>query len=124
MDGWEKSRWPGGRLAPKSVYSISYPKSVVEQFKQLLAQAKKEAAPDALATKRLTYFSYCFDDFFKEYAAVMEGEGQRTIKSFKVAANPIIDGTLDDAVWQKSHVNIPLKYDLCSLSMEYRSALR
>jgi hypothetical protein len=126
MDGWEKSRWPGGRLAPKSVYSISYPKSVVEQFKQLLALAKKEAAPDVLATKRLAYFSYCFEDFFKEYAAVMEGEGQRTIKSFKVAANPIIDGNLDDAVWQKAEPVVLMKNEggkevACKYPTEVRS---
>jgi hypothetical protein len=109
MDGWEKSRWPEGRLAPKSIYTVSYPKATVEQIRKLLAQAKTEAAPDALATRRLAYFSYCFDDFFKEYAAVMEGAGQRKLVIFKVAANPVVDGNLDDAAWQKAEPAVLVK---------------
>jgi hypothetical protein len=109
MDGWEKSRWPEGRLAPKSVYTDSYPKTAVDQIRKLLAQAKTEAAPDVLAARRLAYFSFCFDDFFKEYAAVMEGVGQRTVIAFKVAANPAVDGVLDEAAWQKAEVVLLVK---------------
>jgi hypothetical protein len=102
MDGWEKSRWPEGRLAPRSIYTLSYPKDVVDRFRHLLAQARAEAAPDPLATRRLAYFADCFDDFFKEYAAVMENAGQHKLIVTKVAANPILDGSLDDPVWQKA----------------------
>jgi hypothetical protein len=109
MDGWEKSRWPDARLAPKSVYTVSYPKAMMDQFRQLLAQAKAEAAPDALASRRLAYFSFCFDDFFKEYAAVMEGAGQRSVVAFKVAANPVVDGSLDEAAWQKAEPVVLMK---------------
>ena len=25
IDGWENSRWPGGRISSKNIYAISYP---------------------------------------------------------------------------------------------------
>ena len=109
MDGWEKSRWPGGRLAPKSVYTVSYPKATVEQVKTLLAKAKVEAAGDELTARRVAYYAYCFDDFFKEYAAVMEGAGQHTLVAFKVASNPVIDGDLSDEVWKKAEPALLMK---------------
>jgi hypothetical protein len=109
MDGWEKSRWPDARLAPKSVYTVSYPKEMIAQFRQLLAQAKTEAASDPLASRRLAYFAYCFDGFFKEYAAVMEGAGQRSLVAYKVAAAPVVDGALDEAAWQKAEPVVLMK---------------
>jgi hypothetical protein len=102
MDGWEKSRWPEGRLAPKSIYTASYPKAAVDRFQHMLAQARAEAARDPLAARRLAYFAYYFDDFFKEYAAVMENAGQHQLVIVKVAANPAMDGSLDDPVWRKA----------------------
>jgi hypothetical protein len=102
LDGWEKSRWPEGRLSPKAIYEISYPKATIQEMKQLLRQASREAAADAQAAGRLAYFADCFDDFFQEYAAVMEGAGQRILEAQKVDANPTVDGNLDDAVWAKA----------------------
>lgn len=110
-DGWEKSRWPGGRLTPKAVYELSFPKKALETIKELLAKAKTEAAPDALAAKRLAWFSGIFQAGFDEYQTVMEGTGVQPMTAFKVAKTPVIDGVLDDEDWKKAEPVFLKKFD-------------
>lgn len=110
-DGWEKSRWPNGRLTPKAVYEQSFPKPVLLKLQGLLAKAKAEAAPDAQAARRLAWFSAIFQAGFDEYATVMEGTGVQPITAVKVAKNPVIDGVLDEPDWQKAEPVFLKKYD-------------
>ena len=110
-DGWEKSRWPNGRLTPKAIYELSYPKATMDRIRTLLAKAKIDAAPDALATKRLAYFSSIFQRGFDEYSTVMEAAGVQQMTAFKVAQAPVIDGLLDDAAWKTAEPVLFAKYD-------------
>ncbi len=125
MDGWEKSCWPEAALAPKSIYTLSYPKATMDQFRALISQAKKEAAADDLATRRLAYFSYSFDAAYNEYAAVMENAGQHKMVAYKVAANPVVDGSLDDAVWSKAEPVLLMKNsDAGEVACKYPTQVR
>ncbi|MBM4040130.1 MAG: DUF4838 domain-containing protein [Planctomycetes bacterium] len=100
VDGWEKSRWPGGILSPKAIYAFSYPPKTVEQMKQLLARARAEAAGDPLATQRVEYYATPFADFFEEFETVVEGKGARPLIVQKVSENPVISGKLDEELWK------------------------
>ena len=110
-DGWEKSRWPNGRLTPKAVYELSFPKATLDKFRELLAKAKTEAEPDALASKRLAFFSSIFQTAYDEYAIVMEGTGVQPMSAFKVAKSPVVDGKLDDEQWKIAEPVFLKKYD-------------
>ena len=110
-DGWEKSRWPNGNLTPNAVYTHSYPKQMLERMRVLLAKAKTEAAPDAVAAKNLIYFSDVFQIGFDEYVTVMEGSGVQSMTAFKVARLPTIDGKLDEEEWNKAEPVFLKKFD-------------
>jgi hypothetical protein len=101
-DGWEKSRWPGGRLSPKGIYEVSYPKDKVQRMQELLKTAREQAAGDPAALAHLDYYETPFAEFLTEYKAVIEGEGAHSLTAQKVGENPVIDGKLDDPVWQKA----------------------
>ncbi len=100
--GWEKSRWPGGRLSPKAIYEVSYPKAAVRKMQALLKDARALAAGDEAVLAHLAYYETPFGEFFEEFAAVVEGKGSRPLIAKKVGDNPIIDGKLDDAVWKEA----------------------
>ena len=100
LDGWEKSRWPGGRLSPKAVYQVSYPRATVLRMQELLEEARRRAAGDETALGRIDYYETPFGEFVKEFEAVIEGKGQHRLVAKKVGENPVIDGRLDDPVWQ------------------------
>lgn len=100
IDGWEKSRWPGGRLSPKGIYEYSYPREDVVHMEQLLAKARQEAKGDELILKRIEYYAIPFAAFFEESKDHAEGTGRTAVLAQKVGENPVVDGKLDDAAWQ------------------------
>ncbi len=102
IDGWEKSRWPGGILSPKAVYTYSYPAQTVQRMQALLEQARKEAGGNTEVLAHIDYFATPYPDFIREYESVVEGKGVHSIVVQKVGENPVMDGKLDDAVWQKA----------------------
>lgn len=104
--GWEKSRWPGGRLSPKGIYEESFPKKTVQKMQGLLKKAREQAAGNELVLKRLDYYEKPFEEFFTEYKAVMEGEGTRQLVAQKVGENPKIDGKLDEQLWLRAPVTL------------------
>ena len=106
-DGWEKSRWPGGRLTPKAIYETSYPRRDVQKMEALLARARREAAGDELVRKRLDYVAGPLERFFAESKAIIEGTERRAVVARKVGENPVIDGRLDDDVWRRAEA-VPL----------------
>ena len=101
IDGWEKSRWPGGRFSPRGIYTASFPPETVEKIKSLLAKARELAVDDELATARLNYCAPALEAFFEE-AAMMAGEGFRPLLAQKVGELPNIDGELNDAQWKRA----------------------
>ena len=102
IDGWEKSRWPGGRLSPKAIYETSYPRDDVLRMEALLKQARKEAADDATVTQRLDYLAAPLEAFFTESREYAEGSARTVLVAQKVGEDPIIDGKLDDDAWKQA----------------------
>jgi len=101
IEGWEKSRWPGGRFSPKGIYEVSFTPAMVEQMKELFAQAREQGRGDKLTTERLDYYAPALESFFTE-ADMMSGEGFRPLSAYKVGENPVIDGQLTDAQWERA----------------------
>ena len=103
-EGWEKSRWPGGRFSPKGIYAESFPPKVVAEMKKLLAQARAEAKGDALVVARVAYYAPAVEAFFRE-AEVMAGRGFKPLLAQKVGENPKIDGRFNEPVWRRVRGN-------------------
>jgi hypothetical protein len=101
-EGWERSRWPGERLSPKGIHEASYPHATVQRMEALLQQARKQAAGDEPALKRIDYYAGPFAAFFERDKAYASGGGLRPLLAQKVGENPKLDGQLDDAVWQRA----------------------
>ena len=104
MNGWESSRWPGGRFSPKGIYEASFPQARVEKMKQLLARARAQAKSDSLALSRVEYCATSLEAFFKE-SETMSGKGFRPLAAQKVGELPSLDGKLDDAQWGRATAN-------------------
>jgi len=102
MKGWEKSRWPGGRLSPKGIYEYSYPRKSVVRMEELLAKARDKAKDDDLILKRIDYYAIPFPAFFQESKEYAEGTGRTPLIVQKVGENPVLDGKLDDEVWTRA----------------------
>jgi len=102
IDGWEKSRWPDGRLSPKGIYEHSYPRRDVLRMQELLKRARKEAEGDELVMKRLDYCARPLEEFFAESREYVEGTERTVLVAQKVGEDPIIDGKLDDEVWKRA----------------------
>jgi hypothetical protein len=102
VDGWEKSRWPNGKLSPKGVYEYSYPRRDVLRMEKLLAQAGKEAEGNELVLKRLDYYAGPLEAFFAQSKEYAEGTGRTELIVQKVGEDPLIDGKLDDAAWERA----------------------
>ncbi len=99
-DRWEDVVWEVDSFIMKPVYEKSFTKDVVQQMKDLLQQARREVGDDAVLNKRLDYYAYSFAPFFKEAEAIHSGKGMRQLVAKKVGDTPVIDGKLDDPVWQ------------------------
>ena len=102
ITGWENSRWPSERLSPKAVHQTSFPRALVQQMESLLEQARKQAAGDATILQRIDYYAGPFAAFFKESKDYAEGTGLKPLVAMKVGENPVLDGQLTDAVWQRA----------------------
>jgi hypothetical protein len=125
IDGWEKSRWPGGRLSAKAIHQISYPRPTVQRMEALLAQAQKEAGADAVVGQRIAYYAGPFAEFFQESRDYAAGSGLKPLIAQKVGANPVIDGKLDDAVWQRAQaVPFVLAYDKMKKEPKYPTTVQ
>ena len=102
IDGWEKSRWPGGNLSPKAIYEISYPRKDVLRMEALLKAAREQAAGDELILKRLDYYAGPMEVFFNESKAYAEGSQRTVLVAKKVGEDPVIDGKLGDDAWKQA----------------------
>ncbi len=98
-DGWMRP-WGAGQISNKNVYEISYPRNEVIVMENLIAGAKKLAAGDEIALKRIRWYENGFLDFFKESEDLASGTALEPSRIQKVAANPVVDGRLDDEVWK------------------------
>jgi len=105
IDGWEKSRWPGGRFSPKGVYGASFPRDDVLKMEALLKKAREEAKGDELATTRLDYCAPALEAFFQESKDLAERTGFQDLMAQKVGELPKIDGKLDEEVWGRVEGN-------------------
>ncbi|MCX5660974.1 MAG: DUF4838 domain-containing protein [Planctomycetota bacterium] len=101
-DGWEKSRWPEGRLSAGGIYNQSFPRADVVKMEALFAKAEKQVEGDALATERLAYVAPALKAFFAESKDYAEGTGRVTLDVIQTAEDPVIDGKLDDECWKKT----------------------
>jgi hypothetical protein len=104
IDGWEKSRWPGGRFSAKGIYEASFPPEYVAKMKQLFAKARQEARGDSLTIARLDYYAPALESFFQE-SDLVAGRGFKPLLAQKVGENPTMDGKLDDPQWQRATAN-------------------
>lgn len=102
IKGWEDSRWPKGVLTAQSIYEFSYPRESLQKFQALFAQAREQLKGNETGLRRLAYMEAPFEDFYKEFARVVDGEGKQEMSAMKVMENPVLDGKMDDAVWEKA----------------------
>lgn len=125
MDGWEKSRWPGGVLSPKGVYEVSYPRASVLQMEALLQRARQEAAGDELVLKRLDYIAKPLADFFAESRDYAETGNRTVLLVHRAAADPAVDGKLDEEVWARAkEVTLIRALDKAKPECQFPTALR
>ncbi len=102
MDGWEKVNWPSATLTARAVYKFSYPKPIREQMKNLLADARKQAAADKTVLARINYYATPFAEFFAE-GEEMDDTSKRTVITVQhVASQPVIDAKLNEDFWAKT----------------------
>ncbi len=107
-DRWEKVSYPDGNLAAQSVYTLSFPKPVIDRMRALLAEAQELAAGDPLTEQRLAYYKTPFPEFYREFEYVIEGKGMAPLRIKKAGELPVVDGKLDDHVWQSAEA-VPFK---------------
>lgn len=96
VSGWEESWWPDATLTAQSVYGVSYPRTTLEKFQALFAKAHEQVKGDELAIRRSAFLEPPFQDFYSEFARVMDGEGLQHMVAMKVMENPELDGQLGD----------------------------
>jgi hypothetical protein len=101
-EGWERSRWPGGKLSPKGIYEISFPPATVENMQALIIQARGKLAGRPAELVRLDYYAAPLAEFFEQSRQYHSGSGVRPLLIQKVGENPKLDGQLSDAVWQRA----------------------
>ena len=100
-EGWKRP-WSVARVSPKNIFEVSYPRRDVVEMEQCFAEACRLAANDALVKKRIDYYRSGFDPFFKESREYAEGTAFAPLLIQKVAANPVVDGSLDDPAWARA----------------------
>src|SRR5207248_8355788 len=97
----------------------------VVRMQELLTQANKQAADDPVIQKRLAYYAGPFQEFFRESKDFAEGGGLKPLIIQKVGENPLIDGKLDDAVWQRAQeVPFMLAYDKAKPTPKYPTTVK
>jgi len=102
IEGWEEHSWPTPRLTNKNVYTCNYPKETRDRMKQLLDQARQQAASDSTALKRIEYYATPFPDFFQEGDETQNPGPRTALNILHVDQNPTIAGKLDEECWSKA----------------------
>jgi hypothetical protein len=124
-EGWEKGRLPGGRLSAKGIHEYCFPRKDVLRMQALLEEARKQAGDNDVIKNRIAYYAGPFAAFFKESKNFAEGAGLRPLIAQKVGENPVIDGKLDDAVWQRAQeVPFVLAYDKQKKEPKYPTTVK
>jgi hypothetical protein len=124
MDGWENSRWRGGRLSSKNVYEISYPSATVDRMKTLVQQIRAMTKSDPTLAARAKYFTDPFDAMFEEAKAAISQSGKPLIIQ-RVGDPPKIDGKLDEPAWQRAEaVPFVRAYDRDHKDCKYPTTVR
>jgi hypothetical protein len=108
-EGWETSRWSGGRFNFQDLYTSSYPAERIARMKDLLAGAREKAADAPEIAERIDYYTAPLAVFFKEADQVHSGKGNRQLFVQKVGEMPTIDGMLDDDAWAKAEWSEPFE---------------
>jgi hypothetical protein len=129
IDGWEKSHWTvlpaGHNVSPKNIHEESYPPERVAEMKALLARARAEAAGDALVLKRIDYFAPALETFFLESQEYHAGAGRTVLRAIKAGEDPVVDGKLDDKVWERAEpVSFIKAMDKADPKAQYPTVLR
>ena len=96
--GWN-AQWKGSRCSNRNIYGDSYPKPVVDEMKALIAEAKRLAAGDGLALRRVEYYTKCFAPFFKEADEYANNSAFAPLMVVKASRRPKVDGVLDEGDW-------------------------
>ena len=97
--GWNR-QWGAGQVSNKNIYEISYPRKEVIEMEKLIAEARALAAGDALTLKRIDRHTVGWQPFFDESRNLAEGTALEPTLIKKVAADPVVDGRLDDEAWK------------------------
>ncbi len=98
-EGWKRP-WEVAKVSPKNIFEISYPRAEVKEMEACFAKAYKLAGDDKLIRQRIDYYKGGFTQFFKESKEHAEGTAFAPLMIKKAAANPTIDGKLDDPAWK------------------------
>lgn len=102
IDGWEKSRLPGGLLSAKGIFEHVFPRKQVERMESLLQEAAKLAGSDSVVAKRVAYYAAPFAPFFQESRDYASGRGLKPLIVQRVGEEPVIDGKLDEPFWKRA----------------------
>ena len=69
-EGWENSRWPGGKISAKNVYTISFPPAMRAKMKELLETIRVKTHNDPTLAARVAYYTQPFDAFILDAGTV------------------------------------------------------
>jgi len=97
-EGWKRP-WKVARVSPKNIFEVSYPREEVEEMEACFAEAYRLAEGDELVTKRIDFYKDGFAQFLKESKEHAEGTAFAPLMMKKAAANPTVDGKLDEPAW-------------------------
>ncbi|MBO7721648.1 MAG: DUF4838 domain-containing protein [Kiritimatiellae bacterium] len=97
-DGWLRP-WKNNQCSNKNIYEISYPRKEVEEMERVLAEAEEIVkSEDPVVMRRFRFWRKGFNRFFTESAEHASGTGFEPL-FVKKAAQPKIDGILDEEGW-------------------------
>jgi len=106
-DGWGTGLNPGAvsYVDTKIIYRDIYPLEIIQKMEQCFDNAVKLVPPESIYLKRINYFREAFEPFFKEgrsFHQVYNRQIERPVyKVKKVIVTPVIDGRLNDPVWEE-----------------------
>lgn len=100
-EGWNR-RWTLPKVSNKNIYEVSYSRADVLRMQALFAEARKLAADDATALRRIAYYESGFTDFFRESEEYASGSSFATTMMMKAGSMPVIDGVLAEDDWAKA----------------------
>ncbi len=98
-EGWKRP-WEVAKVSPKNIFEVSYPRAEVVEMEKCFEEAYTLAGKNEEIKKRIDYYKGGFTDFFVESKEHAEGTAFAPLMIQKVAANPVVDGKLDEADWK------------------------